>query len=663
MQSSRIRDLRRLGLLIYLFGCHDSGTVTPPMVQASAAAGDPVGAPPVKTADPTSPRASAAGGGGTPLGVAGQPSAAAHEAGAPVLNAPARWPSYGYDAANTLNNLQERALGPKNLSQLKERWRVMVPSGATSTPVVYDGMVYFGDWTGQAYGVDADSGAIRWQRHLTDLFIRSTPLATDDRVYFAAGGSLVALDRRSGNPVFSTELSMHPEVMLDSSPKLIGDLILLGLASVENTYTKDTYSWTGAIVALDAISGSEVWRIPTSGPGPGRCTGGPGVSVWSSAAIDPDLGLAFIGTGQNYAPPSSNCSDSLVAFHYARDYAGERIAWTAQYTSGDVYAVSPSSATMGQDGDIGAAPNLFEIAGRPVVGAGDKAASYRVFDRQTGALVWKVENLGVGAFHQAGGVRTTAAVHDGTIYVASNILSQLSLIQASLTGGLLPGEGSVLHALDAATGAMRWQQMIERTVDGSFVFANGVLYHAANGLGLIARDPATGQELWRAPIALSIGAGPSVISGRIYLSAGYNVFSTDTATPNTTGGQVMSFGLDGPDTPTIVQARVDPPKMYDQASCQTAVRMASDWPAHESPSPECVSCLCSCDPTAAGNCDVCWLQAPCAVANCGLSAQGDALHTCMAISCVSKLLPSDVFERSVAIAPCANRCAQQCGWP
>jgi polyvinyl alcohol dehydrogenase (cytochrome) len=624
-------------------GVDRASTGAPSRSQAGAAAA--VGGTAALAAPPTRPTAA------TPPVAPSQTSDASQ----------AHWPTYGHDAFNTNVTTTETRLSRETLPRVKEHWRVRVAAGATSTPIVFDGLVYFGAWDGHAFAVDAASGEIRWQRRITEFLVRSTPLVTGDRVYFAAGANLVALDRRDGTVLFSTELSPHPDTLLDSSPKLAGDVVVVGLSSIESSVDKARRSFIGGVVGVDAISGERLWRIDTTGEGPGVCRGGVGVAVWSSAAIDETLGLAYIGTGQSYVAPAGNCSDSLIAFRYGRDVVGERVAWVAQYSTGDVYASSPPEATQGADADIGASPNLFEANGRSVVGVGDKTGSYRVFDRSTGELVWRRDGLGIGAFNQAGGVRTTAAVYDGTIYLASNILNELSLAAAAVTGTLAPGEGANIHALDAHTGEPRWQVNVPCTIDGGMVVANDVLFHACTMSGLYARDPKTGEQLWTTPFAYNMGAAISVIDGRIYLAAGYDVVTITTIGSNRDGGQVISLGLDAPATPKVWQAEVaNEIAPFDPPRCEAELAMSRDWPSGAAPSAQCSSCLCACDATAAGNCGTCWAQQSCAVQNCAFSAPGDDMHACMSFFCIAKLLPPYLFERGVAVAPCAIQCSNVC---
>src|SRR5690606_30104054 len=113
----------------------------------------------------------------------------------------------------------------------------------------------------------------------------------------------------------------------------------------------------------------------------------------------------------------------------------------------------------GADADVGAMPNLFTVDGVDAVGVGDKAGTYRALDRETGEVLWE-RHLTEGGLQ--GGVMASAAVADGTIYVASNEASQ----------------DAVLFALDADTGEEVWRTEVGAHVTGPVTWANDVLYLA-----------------------------------------------------------------------------------------------------------------------------------------------------------------------------------------
>ena len=147
---------------------------------------------------------------------------------------------------------------------------------------------------------------------------------TAERVYLPDGdGNLHAVDRQTGDKVWSVVLDEHPNV-----PHLLhagagardggSGVIVIGVASTELRQDLDDYTFRGAVLGLDEETGDELWRSPTS-----EGADGAGISVWSSAAIDEERGLAFIGTGQGYEAPAGPLSDSLLALDYE---TGEGVA-------------------------------------------------------------------------------------------------------------------------------------------------------------------------------------------------------------------------------------------------------------------------------------------------------------------------------------------------
>jgi glucose dehydrogenase len=79
----------------------------------------------------------------------------------------------------------------------------------------------------------------------------------------------------------------------------------------------------------------------------------------------------FIGTGQNYTGDSPY-ADSLIALNYETG----KLAWSMQFTKGDIYALSKLD---GPDRDLLTAPNLFTVGEVDVVGAADGARTNRRF--------------------------------------------------------------------------------------------------------------------------------------------------------------------------------------------------------------------------------------------------------------------------------------------
>jgi polyvinyl alcohol dehydrogenase (cytochrome) len=404
------------------------------------------------------------------------------------------------------------------VADLTEAWRVDGQLGVTGKPVVRDGVVYFGNWKGEATAVDFESGEQVWQTLVAadaSITLDAAPLVTDDRVYLPdGGGSLHAVDRESGEKEWSVVLDPHPDVRIFSTPVLVpgdGDdagIIVIGVASTELRQDLNDYTFRGSVLGLDEETGEELWRSPTSSDADGA-----GISVWSSAAIDEERGLAFIGTGQAYEHPAGPLSDSLLAIDYE---TGER-AWHRQFTAGDVFTYP---APRGPDADVGATPTLFSIGDRDVVGVGDKGGSFAVFDRESGETVWSRE-LTPGS--PLGGVMVTAAyaeeapgelqAPDGVVYVTSNTIRDFTPNSEANV--------STTFALDAATGDVLWTREHTGATFGSLTYADGVVYRPSVPGPLDALDGATGEVLWTTEAGGDMGAGVQVTEGVLLVPHGF----------------------------------------------------------------------------------------------------------------------------------------------
>ena len=128
---------------------------------------------------------------------------------------------------------------------------------------------------------------------------------------------------------------------------------------------------------------------------------------------------------------------------------------------------------------------------------------------------------------------------------------------ASVAGDLvyIGSDNGLLHAFDLATGEERWQIDTAGTIVGTPMIVDGVLYHGAgsdDNLQRIARDAATGDELWRWGIE---GGGPtsiaSVSEDRIYVGGSDgNIYALDAAT----GTEEWRFSAGSPAGSTVTLA-------------------------------------------------------------------------------------------------------------
>jgi polyvinyl alcohol dehydrogenase (cytochrome) len=351
---------------------------------------------------------------------------------------------------------------------LVERWRIETPSGVTGTPVTIDQTTWFADWDGIVRSVDLATGDENWRTELPAA-VSASPAIADGVLYVMdLAAVLHALDTTDGTRLWAAPLDAQPGATGFSSPAIAGDKILVGISGGPESFVR------GSIVAVDASTGGEVWRTWTDTGSPNQ---GGQVSVWSTAVIDQERQLAFIGTGNtnNTVMTDTGSSESALGNSVlALDLADGDIVWSYRFVEKD----------RGRDFDVGAKPNLFAIDGREVVGVGAKAGDYAVLDRDTGDVIWRVE-LTTGS--AIGGVMGVADVADDSVLVASNIMGA--------------GMRSELFSVEATTGAIRWQTGLDGLNIAGATVANGVVYVGTSGTHpdqgtIYAIDAADGSILW-----------------------------------------------------------------------------------------------------------------------------------------------------------------------
>jgi outer membrane protein assembly factor BamB len=441
---------------------------------------------------------------------------------------------FGHDLSNTRAS-DDRSISAADLASLHVVTRV-TGGGVTSTPAIVDGTVYYADFAGHLKAVNATTGAVVWDalvQRAQDVgafppMLSPSPFVSTDTVYIAGNvGWVYAVNRADGTVRWRKQIESTIYSRVSSSPVVVGNTLVIGSGSYQvfiPVMQPADQIFHGSIKGLDAATGDVLWSTTVCPPA--SC--GSGVSVWSSAAIDPSLKLAYIGTGQTYSAPAGPMSDSLVAV----DYETGAISWSKQFTMGDIYNIdTPPGSPNGKDQDVGAAPNLFTATvngtSRQLVGVGDKGGRYKAFDRTTGELIWSVD-FKFGS--PIGGVMHSPAYANGFIYVVNNTSDQ-----GTGRNDAIPGS-STINAVNAATGAIAWQTPLPAGGFGGVSIANGLMYFMTWDGQLRVVDTANGKLLKSIPVSTMVGtyvppptdafpdgsaSGPVVVNGRVYVGFGW----------------------------------------------------------------------------------------------------------------------------------------------
>jgi eukaryotic-like serine/threonine-protein kinase len=260
--------------------------------------------------------------------------------------------------------------------------------------------------------------------------------------------------------------------------------------------------------AFDAVTGAALWTATA-----------PGTCQFSGQPVH-HAGRVIVGL---LCPGTDATTGKLIA----ADAATGATVWTTDYdqaisdlavgADGTVYAVSNGVsgfdlvisvlAVDPADGHIlWATPAPGENAlAPPVVGGGlvythSKTAA-TAYDATTGTLVWRVA---LASADPCCGTIGDPVLAGGTLYVG--------------------GDTDVLYAINAATGAIRWQHQFPPTdLNGPGprpAVANGVVYLSWPGNAtatLYALDAATGATMWSKAFASRLSA-PAIGAGVVYVS-------------------------------------------------------------------------------------------------------------------------------------------------
>lgn len=417
------------------------------------------------------------------------------------------------DLANRHAN-PESAIASANVGELAEAWSFEAGAPVSHAPLVDGEDVFIADWGGTVYRLRAADGTAVWRRELLEPrtswpwhgFCGTGALDADTLYEASAEGECLAIDRETGTVRWRTRIAEDEQAGSIGKLLLLGGRLHIGLSSVEEPMTakKPDFEpdFQGQIVALDAADGSEVWRTRLVEP-PGN-----GCAVWSWLAADPQLGLLYATTGNNYTGEATPLSDAIVAL----DLETGELRWKVQTYEQDVWT---KRRQLGPDYDFSGGPQLFtaRIEGRErrLVGAGQKSGLYWVFDRETGERIWAT-SIGYGGID--GGMHGEAAIGDGTIYAWSN--------NGYVHTEPPQEEPLSVKAVDAATGAVRWARNRAQPAavfSGAYLAGDVVFVGSLDG-SVHAYRAADGETVWRGRALGPVTASPLATDRMLFVCSG-----------------------------------------------------------------------------------------------------------------------------------------------
>ncbi len=312
------------------------------------------------------------------------------------------WRNHGNDLANTRFQDVDQ-INRSNVGDLRVAW--VFHTGVLdelaelqASPIVVDGQFYVTDGHDNLFALDPATGRLIWSYRPLQIPGEMPPLdeisvccgrnnkgvaVGDGKVFYGRlDDVVVALDAETGAVIWRTRLaSFRDHYAINNAPQFVDGLVIISLSGGE-------FEVRGQVFALDADTGSVVWRffttLPQSYAGDSFLRGGG--AVWNPPAIDEELGMVYVVTG-NAAPDilgEERAGDNLYANSIvALNLWTGRHQWHFQAVHHDIW-----------DYDSAQPPVLFPLRrnGRDFKALGhcSKTGQYYILDRRNGQPIYAV---------------------------------------------------------------------------------------------------------------------------------------------------------------------------------------------------------------------------------------------------------------------------------
>ena len=246
-------------------------------------------------------------------------------------------------------------LDAADVKRLRLKWAFAFPNGqrSFSQPAFAGGALFVSDDSGGVYALDADTGCVHWRIQVSG-YVR-TPISirswSKDKKFIATkpviptlyfGDRLAnayAVNASNGKILWQNKVSQSSKMYITGGVTLHKDRLYVPIAGKQD-YRTFCCELRGAIVALDAETGTRVWKSYTV-PEPEvqyinaagiEMKGPSGAGVWSAPTIDAQRGQLYIGTGENNSQPAVN-GGSIIAM----DLKDGHIKWVMQASPDEAY--------------------------------------------------------------------------------------------------------------------------------------------------------------------------------------------------------------------------------------------------------------------------------------------------------------------------------------
>src|SRR5690242_6284010 len=181
------------------------------------------------------------------------------------------WKVWGHDLKDSHNSSAEHILSPNNVNQLAVKWIFTTGGDVSATPTVEGNAVYVPDWGGNLFRIDASTGVAVWSKKVSEYtgiagsFSRNSPTIAGNKLLIGEtkSGTLMAIDKGTGNLIWKTMVEPHPAARMTSSTIVFKERVYVGMSSDEEEFSLIPgyqLSFRRSISAVVLDSGAIIWK-------------------------------------------------------------------------------------------------------------------------------------------------------------------------------------------------------------------------------------------------------------------------------------------------------------------------------------------------------------------------------------------------------------------
>ncbi|MBV9340034.1 MAG: PQQ-binding-like beta-propeller repeat protein [Acidobacteria bacterium] len=455
-----------------------------------------------------------------------------------TLAAAEDWPKYRHDINNT-GASGESTITTSNVGSLKLKWEFQVGASITTEPAVATvngtSIVFFGDWNGTFYALNAVTGQKIWSFQIDAISgckqsamyacktIGSSASVVNGIVYFGAHNAFVyALDATNGAVVWKNQVAdPNQNYAVWTSPAVYNGLVYVGLANAGN----DAPCVVGQVIALNASTGASVWSFQTideTSCSSGICTG---AGVWASPALNAANNILYVGTGN----PGASCMPSTAN---ATRYPDSMLA--LNMSSGTLLNYYQAITNDKGDRDFGSSPVLWQSkydnyctgthSTRSWVAEANKNSDIYVLQTTSSGIDSNNYSQAFGSDGFVGSMAVTPVVTKSKCNTAGQ---QIVQVRGVLYAG--SGQGSVGGHMYNPTQqswslpkiADTWAVSVSypTPIFGAVTRVTGVIFVGSHDHTFYAYNARNGAQLWSYTTAAPVDGSAAISNGRVYFGA------------------------------------------------------------------------------------------------------------------------------------------------